>query len=247
MTSRRARRGAAILALCLASVPAAGCGALAGDPAPRTSPAAVATSPVSTAAPVVMFLGDSYTMGDRGTPPEHTYASAAARLLGWQVIVAGRSGTGFVTGGRTAQAFGLLFESQLGWRPAPDLLVVSGGHNDWNKPPRQVAAAAREILERARGRWPETRMALIGPFWGDQSPTPGALAVRDALRGLAKELGVPFIDPIAGRWITGDRAQGGGNAPRFIKPDGVHPTLAGHRHLATRLADDIKRLGLAHP
>ncbi len=49
---------------------------------------------------MVMFLGDSYTVGDRGVQPETTYASATARLLGWQVIVGGRAGTGFVAKGR---------------------------------------------------------------------------------------------------------------------------------------------------
>ncbi|MFI0355584.1 SGNH/GDSL hydrolase family protein [Actinomadura sp. 9N407] len=247
MTSRRARRGAAILALCLASVTATGCGVLADDPTPRTSPAVAATKPVAATAPVVMFLGDSYTVGDRGNLQEYTYAAAAARLLGWQVIVAGRSGTGFVTAGRAGQAFGLLFESQLGWRPAPDLLIVSGGHNDWNKPPQQVAEAARDVLERARKRWPDTRVAFIGPIWGNQSPPPGALNVRNALRGVAQQVGVPFIDPIAERWITGHRLQGAGNAPRFIQADGVHPTPEGHRYIATRLVDDLKRHGLANP
>ncbi|MEW2356945.1 SGNH/GDSL hydrolase family protein [Spirillospora sp. NPDC029432] len=248
MTSRRARRGAAILALCLASVSATGCGALSGGGAgPRSSPAAAAAKPVTAPAPVVMFLGDSYTVGEAGTLEEHTYASAAARLLGWQVIVAGRSGTGFATGGRAGQAYGLLFESQLGWRPAPDLLIVSGGHNDWDKPPQQVAAAAQDVLDRARKRWPGTRMAFVGPIWGNQSPPPEALAVRDALQGVAKGMSIPFIDPIAGHWITGHRLQGTGNAPRFIKRDGVHPTPEGHRYIAIRLVKDLKRHGLAHP
>ncbi|GAA3984849.1 hypothetical protein GCM10023085_78750 [Actinomadura viridis] len=247
MTSRRARRGAAILALCLASVSATGCGPFTGDAARGTGPASAATSPVAAATPVVMFLGDSYTVGERGSLPEYTYAAATARLLGWQVILAGRGGTGFVAGGRPRQPFGVLYESQLGWRPAPDMLVVSGGHNDWHHPPDQVARAAQDVLERARKRWPSTRLAFVGPMWGDQSPPAAALAVRDALRGVAGRLGVPFIDPIAGRWITGNRLQGTGNAPRFIQRDGVHPTPEGHRYLATRLAEDIRRLGLAHP
>ncbi|MFA1544684.1 SGNH/GDSL hydrolase family protein [Actinomadura chokoriensis] len=250
MTSRRARRGAATLMLCLSLVAvlsATGCSALAGS---VRKPAAAAGPPKDgsrRAAPVVMFLGDSYTVGDRGVQPESTYASATARLLGWQVVVGGRAGTGFVRTGRGGEPFLGLFESQLGWRPAPDMLIVSGGHNDWRFPAAQVAAAAHLLLERVRQRWPGTRLVLMGPLWGTGSPLPGALAVRDALKNLAGQLGVPFVDPIGEQWITGDRPAGAGNAARLIKADRTHPNPAGHRYVAARLAADIERLGLARP
>ncbi|MFC9972271.1 SGNH/GDSL hydrolase family protein [Spirillospora sp. NPDC127200] len=246
MSYRRARRGAAVLALCLGVLPVSGCSAMSGQVQRPASAASVRPAAAAAGPPVVMFLGDSYTVGERGTLPENAYAPAVARLLGWQVIVGGRGGTGFVaTAGK--QAFGPMFESQLGWRPPPDLLIVSGGHNDWVHPAPQVGTAARDLLSRARQRWPGTRLALIGPIWGNEAPPPNAIAVRDALRGVAGELGVPFIDPIGGRWITGNRATGTGNAAGFIRPDGVHPTVEGHRYLAARLAEDLRRLGLAHP
>ncbi|MFC5746854.1 SGNH/GDSL hydrolase family protein [Actinomadura rugatobispora] len=247
MTSRRARRGAALLALCLASFPATGCGAFGDEPAQNSSPAAASTSPVASSTPLVMFLGDSYTVGERGSFPEYTYAAATARLLGWQPVLAGQGGTGFIAGSHVRRTFGTLYESQLGWRPAPDLLIVSGGHNDWSYPPQEVGAAAHELLERARGRWPDSRIAVLGPIWGNQSPPQGALAVRDALRQVAQQLGMPFIDPIAEQWITGNRAHGTGNAARLIQRDGTHPNQEGHRYLATRLVESLKRLGLAHP
>jgi lysophospholipase L1-like esterase len=259
MTSRRARRGAAtsVLCLCLVAVlSVAGCSVLAGSvhkPAaadgPGNGPAtgAVKDGEARGAPSVVMFLGDSYTVGDRGVQPESTYASATARLFGWQVVVGGRSGTGYVVKGRGPQAFLGLFESQLGWRPAPDMLIVSGGHNDWRYPAAQVAAAAHLLLERARQRWPGTHIVLLGPLWGTGAPVPGAVAVRDALKGLAQQLGVPFVDPIGEKWITGDLLTGKGNAPRYIKKDRTQPTPAGHLYVATRLAADLKRMGLAHP
>ncbi|WP_433327103.1 SGNH/GDSL hydrolase family protein [Spirillospora sp. CA-294931] len=246
MTSRRARRGAAMVAPCLGMLLASGCGAFSGSVNQKAS-AAPAPTAARAAAPVVMFLGDSYTVGERGAQPETTYAAAAARLLGWQVVLAGRGGTGFLAGGKANEPFGVLFESQLGWRPAPDLLIVSGGHNDTHHPPQQVAGAARDVLDRARRRWPSTRVVLVGPIWGNETPPPRALAVRDALRDVARQQGIPFLDPIVERWITGNRIQGSGNAPDFIRRDGVHPTPAGHRHLATRLVEGVNRLGLAQP
>jgi len=254
MTSRRARRGAAAFVLCLSLVAAltvTGCSPF-GGPVHRS---AVADGPgkeggqgapeVRRDAPLVMFLGDSYTVGDGRVQPEVTYASATARLLGWQVVVGGRSGTGFVV--KRRDAFLGLFESQLGWRPAPDMLIVSGGHNDFRVPAPQVGAAAHVLLERARQRWPGTHIVLMGPIWGTGTPPQGAIGVRDALRDLARQLGVPFIDPIGERWITGDPLTGVGNAPQYIKGDRTHPNPAGHRYLATRLAGDLRRLGLDQP
>ncbi|MER7546971.1 SGNH/GDSL hydrolase family protein [Spirillospora sp. NPDC127506] len=255
MRSCRARRGAATLVLCLSLVAvltATGCSVLAGSvhkPAAADGPGSGAGGDGGSrkAPSVVMFLGDSYTVGDRGVQPETTYAAATARLLGWQVVIGGRAGTGFVAQGRGREPFLRLFESQLGWRPAPDMLIVSGGHNDWRYPAPQVAAAAHLLLERVRQRWPGTHIVLLGPLWGTGAPVPGAIAVRDALKNLAGQLAIPFVDPIGEQWITGDRLTGTGNAARLIKKDRTHPNPAGHRYVATRLAADVKRLGLAHP
>ena len=100
----------------------------------------------SAAAPVVMVLGDSYTAGIDGVPPESTYVAEAARKLGWQIIIAGYRGTGFVAKGHIGKAFSTLFDAELSWRPAPDMVMVSGGHNDWPYDPRLVAAAARSLI-----------------------------------------------------------------------------------------------------
>ncbi|GAA2093672.1 SGNH/GDSL hydrolase family protein [Actinomadura alba] len=196
---------------------------------------------------VVMFLGDSYTAGGRESPPARTYAADTARLLRWQVIVGGRGGTGFATPGSKREPFAALFERQLSWRPPPDMLIVSGGHNDRNRPPAQVGTAARDLLFRVKARWPGTHLVLLGPMWGTGTPEPSVLRIRDALEGVAHEVGIPFIDPLREQWITGDLRDGTGNAPHYILRDRVHPTPAGHRYIATRLAADLERLDLAHP
>ncbi|MEV4257614.1 SGNH/GDSL hydrolase family protein [Spirillospora sp. NPDC049652] len=242
MASRRVRRSAASLLVCVPLV-LGGC----ASNAPAASKRPKSVDRVAGSAPVVMFLGDSYTVGEKGVQPETTYAAATARLLGWQVIVGGRSGTGFVNPGAKNNPFGKLFEDQLGWRPAPALLIVSGGHNDAKFPPAQASDGALALLQKVRARWPRTRIVLVGPLWGSDHPSAGALAVRDGLRTVAGQFKVPFIDPLAERWITGDRDEGTGNAPRFVKPDRVHPTPDGHRYLATRLAEDLRKAGLAHP
>lgn len=196
--------------------------------------------------PVVFALGDSYTMGIRGITPERAYAAEAARTLGWQVVLAGHAGTGFVGTGLTGKTFGTLFDEQLGWRPTPDMVLVSGGHNDVWYPPGLVEQRAVALLGEIRRRWPHAHVVLMGPLWGGD-PGPTALTVRNVLRDAANRLRIPFIDPLGQRWITGKIHSRVGNARRFIRSDGTHPNPAGNRYLAERLVNDLRGLGLAHP
>lgn len=231
----------------------AGCGSPAESKANADAPAAKGRgaagggrAPGSAKAPVVMILGDSYTAGLPDVPPEQTFATDAARRLKWQLVIAGHYGSGFVTPGRTQQTFGMLFEEQLAWRPAPDMIVVSGGHNDWPHSYDQVKHAASRLLNTIKRRWPASRLVLMGPLWGGDPP-PKALQVRDALQATAGELRVPFIDPLAEQWITGDIRSGIGNAPAYIRRDGTHPNPAGNRYVADRFVTDLRTLGLTRP
>lgn len=193
-----------------------------------------------------MFLGDSYTTGRLGQIPELTYAADTARTLGWQVIIGGYRGTGFVAEGHVHKNFLDLFTEQLAWRPAPDLVIVSGGHNDRFHSPQSVAEQATELLTTIRHTWTGTRLVLMGPMWGGD-PTREVANVRDTLAGVASEEHVPFIDPLREHWITGDRVQGTGNAPMYILHDGIHPTTEGARYIAGRLVADLRTLKLAKP
>jgi lysophospholipase L1-like esterase len=222
--------------------------ALAGCGGPATVPQVKPPKVRATIAraPVVMVLGDSYTAGISGMPPEKTYAAEAARRLGWQIIIGGYQGTGFVARGHVGKTFATLFAEELAWRPAPDLVVVSGGHNDWPKPPDKVAAAAQSLLASVKERWPGVPVVLLGPLWGGD-PTPAALSIRDAVKSAAVASGVPFIDPLQERWFTGSVKLGTGNAPEYIRKDGVHPNAAGSRYLAARFVSALQRLGLTEP
>ena len=216
------------------------------DTTGRNGPTRGAAPAAERRAPVVFVLGDSYTVGIRGLKPEQAYAAETARILGWQVVVAGLARTGFAGTGGTGETFGSLFEAQLAWRPTPDMVVLSGGHNDVRQPPARVAQKARQLIDAVRARWPRTQVVLMGPLWGGD-PGPRALKVRDVLREVASTQGVPFIDPLAGRWITGNVRKGTGNAKRLIRSDGTHPNPAGNLHIARRLAADLRAMNLDKP
>lgn len=226
------------------------CGCSRANEEPRVTrktqfPRETAT-PQRPSAPVVFVFGDSYTAGTGDTPEERTYATETGRRLGWQVIVGGRAGSGFVSKGRYGQDFGTLYANQLAWRPAPDMVIVSGGHNDVGRPPDAVAAAAQRLLTDIRSRWPGTHLVLMGPMFGGDAP-PAGVRIRDELRNVAATLRIPFIDPVQDRWITGNRRKGRGNAPKYILKDDTHLNPAGNHYIADRLAAKLRELGLAQP
>lgn len=239
--TRRVVCGAVAAAVVLAS---AGCGGTTTRRA-RADSSPGESRPVRPS--VVMFLGDSYTTGRLGQIPELTYAGDTARTLGWQVVIGGYRGTGFVARGSVHRTFLDLFHEQLAWRPQPDLVIVSGGHNDRFHSPRAVAESATELLTTIRRTWGGTRLLLIGPMWGDGEPTRAVEDVRDVLAGVAGQQHVPFVDPLREQWITGDRRKGTGNAALYILSDGTHPSTDGARYLASRLVADLRRLKLTRP
>lgn len=240
--TRRALRCAAAAVVLLAL---AGCGDTARQARAERPSRSPKRQPAR--APVVMFLGDSYTTGKLGQTPEQTYAAETARILGWQVILGGYRQTGFIAKGRIGKDFAQLYDEQLAWRPAPDLVIVSGGHNDQRHPPEAVGEAARQLLGTIHQHWNGARMILIGPMWGSGSPDKEVTAIRDAMAKVAADSHVPFIDPLGEQWITGDRAKGTGNAPQYILSDDTHPTPAGARYIAERLVADLRKLKLTRP
>lgn len=234
-------RFAVAASLCVLLTLLVGC---SSDTAAQTQPGPSKSGHV----PVVAFLGDSYTAGIHDTTRDETYASITARMLGWQVIVAGQAGTGLIAPGRDGNTFAHAYTQQLAWRPPPDMVVVVGGHNDWPYPPSLERASATRLLNKIRQRWPKTHLMLIGPMWGSGEPRPEILDVRDALKTTAGQEKVPFIDPLAQGWVTGKRDEpGSGNAPRYILPDHTHPNAQGHQYFAQRFVTDLRKLRLARP
>ncbi|WP_433251052.1 SGNH/GDSL hydrolase family protein [Streptosporangium sp. CA-135522] len=178
-----------------------------------------------------MIVGDSFTVGSGPVERWDTYAAQAARELGWQLVTAGAAGTGFVNPGPVNRTFHRSFGEELSWRPEPDLLIVSGGHNDRRTRPARIHRAAKRLLELVRIRWPRTRIVVIGPIWMVKAPR-WAYGVRDAVAMAADEEEATFLDPLGERWSRS-----------LILPDGVHPTLAGHVRLAHWLVAALRERG----
>ncbi|GIH29469.1 hypothetical protein Aph01nite_77790 [Acrocarpospora phusangensis] len=208
------------------------CGLVTGCASAVGEAAAVPAPLVPPAAPVVMFVGDSFAVGSGPVRSWETYSAETARLLGWQLITAGGRGAGFVARGKIHRTFGESFTRELAWRPEPNLVVLAGGHNDRRAAPK-VRTAATRLISRVKERWPRARIVVVGPIWLKKPPK-AAYKVRDAVAKAAWLAGVPFADPLTQKWARTD-----------VLPDGTHPTAAGHDRLARWLVTTLRSRGVA--
>jgi lysophospholipase L1-like esterase len=228
----RVIRSAAVLMAICCVLAVTGCSAV-----PREGAQAQTSVVAPLRTPVVMVVGDSFTVGSGPVHRWDTYASLAARNLGWQVIVAGAAGTGFVNRGRVGRDFMGSFTEELAWRPAPDLLIVSGGHNDRRAGPARVGDAAYRLVRAAKKEWPRTRVVMIGPIWIGKAPA-WTYDIRDAVASAARKAKVAFFDPLQQRWPAGGKSA-------VLLPDGVHPSAAGHEKLAEWLVSTLRGTSLS--
>ena len=243
---RGAHESAAASCLAVATVPAtrtpagrvavgaAGAGSTARSSGTRSGTRSAAAAAARTR-PVAAFLGDSYTSG---------YNGAGYGRAGWPAIVSASlglrplnravPGTGFVNPGWTAQPI----RTQVGAviRADPRIVFLAGGHNDRRFSTAATRAAALAVIDRLRRALPDARLVVIGPIWSGDSAPASLLRLRDALRRKAAAVGAQFIDPIRGGWLAGA-------AKRYIGPDGLHPTNAGHRHIASMVLRAVKAAG----
>jgi lysophospholipase L1-like esterase len=222
---------------------AAGAGVLT-DAAPRLG----LTGAVATRRPVALFIGDSYTAGSGGAGPERSFACLTARRMGWVCRNDGEPGTGYTNAGKVHGAGNDTYPERAlrpgartratGVPPRVDVVVVSGGRNDAGRGVAARLAAAGLTLDRLRATYPGARIVVLGPFWVDDDVPPSLVAFGEGLRAEAEARGLTFLDPIRERWLTT-----AGRA-RWIASDDVHPSVAGHQRLATRLVAGLEAAGL---
>ncbi|CCH90113.1 conserved protein of unknown function; putative Esterase domain [Modestobacter italicus] len=178
----------------------------------------------------MVFLGDSYTVGVGGTG----YVARTAAELGWVAYAQGESGTGYrnpsTTPGQT------VFGDRIAGVVAadPDVVVVQGSTNDVGERPRLVQAAATDLYAALHTALPAARLVVLGPLSPPDVDAGAVLALRDALAAAASAAGLPYIDPVAGGWLT---------PPDGLFADGLHPNDAGYAQLSDDLAAALHRLG----
>lgn len=211
---------------------------------PKQSPASPVHYTPPAPKPYAVFFGDSYFNGADGVGPLQTYAYLTGAALGYDTVIAGHGGTGYLA--REPVKNGAPpYPDQLrqsyyfsGFpRAAVRLVVLEGGINDPGRSLQAEQSAAAVVIRQLHDDFPAARMVVIGPAAPTGVVTPALRVNIAGIRAAAEAAHLPFVDE--SRWITQS------NRSSVIDSHGVHPSVAGHRYLATRLKGALRRLGVA--
>lgn len=187
-----------------------------------------ATSTVASAAPRVVFLGDSLTAG-MGLEAEEAFPAVLGRLLDAEGLPIEAVNAG-VSGDSTAGGL-----RRLDWilRQTPAVVVIGLGANDGL---RAIGLQASEDNLRAtieRSRAAGARVLLLGmqipPNYGPEYAT----RFRELYPKVAREMQVPLV-PFLLEGVGGDFD--------LNQPDGIHPTAEGHRRLAENVLPHLREI-----
>lgn len=198
-----------------------------------TAPAAQPTT-ASADAPVVLFLGDSYTEGT-GLATEDLPTRWSTVLSGrqsWTEINAGCNGSGYTQRGvcGTTYAERLAFLSDVD----PDIVIVSGGVNDLGATEQLIDTQVSETFVDLRQTFPDVPLyAVNGIFYtGDATPPLLTHLNESVAREVAKVGGMYLAigDPLLGE-------------PELMASDGLHPNPAGHALIADLTESALKQAG----
>lgn len=178
-------------------------------------------------APVAAIVGASYTAGVGPGNPVQSWAVQLAHELRWNAVVYGASGAGYAHGGPggTRSMSRLLEAEDLG-HLNPELVIVQAGHDDEDVSAAVEASRVRAVISQIRAGAPHARIALLTTFSATMDGTPALRATDRAIVTAARAADprAVIMDPLAGRWRFG-HAHGG-----------LHPTAAGDRWIARRVA-----------
>jgi hypothetical protein len=178
----------------------------------------------------MLCLGDSITQGMISGAPSFSYVALLAEYLGYDALNQG-------VGGYTFQKDSLLGLQAL---PAPEIITVAYGTNDWtNKPdPAQIQEDIREYISELTNIFPNTPIYMITPIWRadieDEFPCGIPLmAVSEFILEEAKQYrNVSIIDGMS--MVNHETSL---YADTFL-----HPNMRGFAMMAGRIAEWIRSI-----
>ncbi|CAI9387775.1 SGNH/GDSL hydrolase family protein [Microbacterium sp. T2.11-28] len=191
--------------------------------------------------PRVLIFGDSWTWGEAAAPGEG-YAYVVADIAGWTTVVDGIQGSGYLREGKNGLTFGQRID-RLDPAPNPeldpDLVIVQGSINDRKLYPEGYRDAVVAAWDALAELYPSARIVILGPAPHILPVEESTIAVDAELSRLAAARSWWYISPLAEEWITDadyldviDTSEVGRN----------HPSTAGHRYLAERLAAAVEAI-----
>lgn len=181
--------------------------------------------------PTVLVFGDSWTYGSAAAPPTLGYAYVVAELTGWRTVVDGVRGSGYLRAGIDGPDYGTRIAA-LDAAIDPDLVIVQGSINDRRLPAAGYRAAVDAAWDALAATYPRAQIVILGP-------APQVLPVEKATARIDRDLAAAaaargwwYLSPLREHWITPEDYEA-------VIDTGLgrdHPSTAGHRYLAERVA-----------
>jgi hypothetical protein len=200
----------------------------ASDAATYTPPVLATPNVVSNAGgngTQITVIGDDLSTGPGGTS-NALWTTLLQRDLAVSVTTLASVGSGYTASPSygASRTFGDLASQTV--TGSVDV-VFFGGANDAGAPTLTLIKAASEAFADAKAVAPKAEVFVVGPAWPSTDPPESVLAVRDALRSAARTSDVTFIDPIASRWLSGQKD--------LLSADGVTLTDKGQEIVADKM------------
>ena len=218
------------------------------------STATVAYPTTTAKGPRLIVMGDSYTEGTGATTAFLGLPDVLSRRVNMtDTWASGSGGTGYLNVGAALTPPRVKLRDRVQTDVIahnPRVVVIAAGVNDAAYAAADVGVEAGLLYDAILTGLPNVELLIVGPWWPRNSSTLAAprVAIRDALKAAALARGLYFIDSIAEEWITGTGTVAApkrdGNADIYISGDTTHPTDAGHKYLAERLAGHMLTLGM---
>lgn len=192
------------------------------------------TAGTGAAKPLALVVGASISAGVGATGPRSAWPYLLAAEMGWRVDVHAVSGVGYVRKGLKG-AGPLIQELRMPGALVrhPSVVILQAGHDDAKEPPKALESAVANTIRLVNHKAPGAILILVTVFPGGVA-TPAEQSTNSIIISTARRVDVHaiVINPIAQRWHY-----------RTIK-DHLHPTDAGDRWIAGRIARDLAANGI---
>ncbi|MDY0909108.1 SGNH/GDSL hydrolase family protein [Microbacterium sp. CFBP9034] len=186
----------------------------------------------------VLVFGDSWVYGSAAIVPSLGFAYVLGDTLGWETVVDGVRGSGYLKPGLDGGSYGERVED-LDPALDPDLIIVEGSINDRRLPADGYRDAVTAVWDGLAARYPEASFVILGPAPQVLPVEPATARIDSDLAALAGARGWWYISPIAEGWITAE------NYLDVIDVGPIgrdHPSTDGHAYLAERVAAALDRM-----
>lgn len=147
----------------------------------------------------IAVVGDQYTAGIQN---QLVWPTLMAQRTGWSVSNFALPDAGFVADGRGGHRFTYQVDRAQGARPEVVLIVGSIADSRFSDT-GPISVGARVAIDKVKLGGEQA--LIVGPTWFE-TPVPfSILRVSDAVRNVASDAGVPFLNALDPPWLTKDQ------------------------------------------